>query len=102
VFQKAQLAAMREIIAASNMLRSALASYHAASELVNTVQTTYDATEEAYRLGAGTLTAATMAVSALLDAQQARIDARTASQTAAATLAFVMGAMTSPHQNWND
>lgn len=102
IFQKAQLSAMREIIAASNMLRSALASYQAASELVKTADTTYDAALQAYRHGVGTVTATTIAVTALLDAQQARIDARTASQTAAANLAFVMGAMTSPRESWND
>src|SRR5690606_467037 len=100
VFQKAQLGAMREIIAASDMLRSALASHQAASELVKAARTTYDASLQAYRYGIGTVTATTIAATALLDAQQARIDARTASQTAAANLAFVMGAMTSSRESW--
>lgn len=102
IFQKTQVSAMREIIAASDMLRSALASHQAASELVKTAGITYDAALEAYRHGVGTLTAATIAVTALLDAQQARMDARTASQTAAANLAFAMGAMTSPRESWNN
>ncbi len=102
IFQEAQQSAMREMIAASNMLRSALAGYQSATELVGAAQTTHDATLEAYRHGAGTLTAATLAATALLDAQQARIDARTASQTAAANLAFVMGAMTSSRESWNE
>jgi len=97
-----QQSAMREMIAASDMLRSALASYHAASELARTTATVYDATLEAYRHGAGTLTAATEATNALLDARQARMEARTASQTAAANLAFVMGAMTTPRDTWID
>lgn len=102
VFQQAQQLAMREMIAASDMLRSALASYQAASELVMTADTTYTAALEAYRHGVGTVTVATTAATALLDAQQARIDARTASQTAAANLAFVMGAMTSARDSWNN
>ncbi|MDY0270901.1 MAG: TolC family protein [Advenella sp.] len=100
VFQKSQQAAMREMIAASDMLRTALASYQAASELVRTAKTTYDGALEAYRHGLGTLTAVTMADTALLDAQQARMDARTASQAAAANLAFVMGDMTTARESW--
>lgn len=100
VFQQSQQAAMREIIAASNMLRTALASHQAASELVRTAQTTYDGALEAYRQGLGTLTAVTIADTALLDAQQARMDARTASQVAAANLAFMMGNMTAARESW--
>ncbi|NYT66196.1 TolC family protein [Alcaligenaceae bacterium] len=99
-FQKIQMDAMREIIAQSNLLRTALASHQAASELVKTAETTYDAALEAYGHGVGTLTAVTIAVTALLDAQQAHMDARTVSQTAAANLAFVMGAMTSSRESW--
>ena len=100
VFQQSRQAAMREIIAASNMLRTALASHQAASELVRTAKTTYDGALEAYRQGLGTLTAVTIADTALLDAQQARMDARTASQVAAANLAFVTGNMTAARESW--
>lgn len=100
VFQQSQQAAMREMIVASNMLRTALASHQAASGLVRTAKTTYDGALEAYRQGLGTLTAVTIADTALLDAQQARLDARTASQTAAANLAFVTGNMTAARESW--
>ncbi|MFA5703084.1 MAG: TolC family protein [Advenella sp.] len=100
IFRQSQQAAMREIIAATNMLRTALASHQAASGLVNTAKTTYEGALEAYRQGLGTLTAVTIADTALLDAQQARLDARTASQVAAANLAFVTGNMTAARESW--
>ncbi len=102
IFKKAQQTAMREMMAAADMLRSALASFQAASELVRTATITYDAALEAYRHGVGTLTATTIAATAQLDAQQARVDARMVSQTAAANLAFVMGSMTSSRESWLD
>lgn len=102
IFKKAQQSAMREMMAASDMLRSALVSFSAASELVRTATITYDAALEAYRHGVGTLTAATIAATAQLDAQQARVDARMKSQTAAANLAFAMGRMTSSSESWLD
>ncbi|QPT40342.1 hypothetical protein [Oligella ureolytica] len=42
---------MREIIAASSMLRTALSSHQAVSQLVTTATTIYDAALEAYRHG---------------------------------------------------
>ncbi len=88
-------AASREIILANTALRSALAAYEAASELRNAAQTSYDATFEAYRNGLGTLTAVSVADSALLDAREAQADAHATALIAAATLAFVLGNMTS-------
>ncbi|NLA52080.1 MAG: TolC family protein [Alcaligenaceae bacterium] len=98
--RQSQQAAMREIIAASHMLRTTLSSHQAASTLVQTASTTYHAALESYRLGVGTLTAVTMADTALLDAKQALMDARTASQQGAAALAFVMGDMDSARESW--
>ncbi|BCP51486.1 protein CyaE [Kaistia sp. 32K] len=95
-FHKTQEEAVREMVVASNTLRSALASYQAASKLTDAAAITYDAALDAYRNGLGTVTAATVADSGLLDARQARADAHAASLIAAANLAFVLGAMTSP------
>ncbi len=95
-FAKTQEEAVREMVVASNTLRSALASYRAASKLTDAAAITYDAALDAYRNGLGTVTAATVADSGLLDARQARADAHAASLVAAANLAFVLGAMTSP------
>jgi outer membrane protein TolC len=94
-FAQVRDTAMREIIVASNTLRSALEAYSAAEELTSAAQTTYDAAFQAYRNGIGTITDATAANSGLLDARQARADAHAASLVAASTLAFTLGAMTS-------
>jgi len=94
-FKKAQMDAATQIIVASNSLRTALESYHAASELVRTASITHDAAVEAYRNGVGTVTAATEADTGLLNARLAQADAHAASLIAAADLAFVMGALTS-------
>lgn len=94
-FTKTQEEAVREMVVASNTLRSALASHRAANKLTDAASITYEAALDAYRNGLGTVTAATAADSGLLDARQARADAHAASLIAAANLAFVLGAMTS-------
>ena len=100
IFQRAQRDAVREIILAEDMLRSALASYHAASELVETTSIAHDAASEAYRNGLGTLTTALETATSLLDAKEARSDAYAASLSAAANLAFVMGAINTSRESW--
>ncbi|WP_336800769.1 TolC family protein [Kaistia sp. MMO-174] len=95
-FAKTQEEAVREMVVAANTLRSALASYRAASKLTDAAAVTYDAALGAYENGLGTITAATIADSGLLDARQSQADAHAASLVAAANLAFVLGAMTSP------
>lgn len=92
--------ALREMVAAETLLRSTLQSFEAATELVSTVQTTYDASFDAYRNGVGTLTTVTEATTDLLQARQARADAHNAALAAAANLAFVMGRMTAPRSSW--
>lgn len=94
-FEQTQNAAMREIIVASDTLRSSLAAHAAATALTDAAQVTYDAAFNAYENGVGTITDATAAESGLLDARQARSDAHAASLIAASTLAFTLGAMTS-------
>lgn len=94
-YQKAKDAAAREIVVSANTLRSALASYRAATALADAAAVTYDAALDAYRTGVGNITVATAADSGLLTARQAQADAHAASLVAAANLAFVLGAMTS-------
>lgn len=100
IFQQAQQDALREIIMAQDVLHSALASYYAADELTRTASIAYDAALEAYRHGVGTVTAAMEAATGLLDARSAHADAYAASLSAAAGLAFVMGAMTAHRESW--
>lgn len=94
-FQRTQTAAITEIVVASNALRTALESHRAAGELAAAASLTYDATLDAYRNGVGTVTAATVAASGLLDARQAQADAHAAALIGAANLAFVVGSLTS-------
>ncbi len=94
-FQQVRDAAAREIVVSAHTLRSALASYQAATALASAAAVTYDAALEAYRNGVGNITVATAADSGLLTARQAQSDAHAAALVAAANLAFVLGAMTS-------
>lgn len=94
-FEATRDAAAREIVIAADTLRSALASYRAATALAEAAAVTYDAALDAYESGVGDITAATTAESGLLTARLAQSDAHAASLVAAANLAFVLGAMTS-------
>lgn len=99
--QKIQDDAYREIVVASNTLRSALEANRAAIHLVKTASVTFDAALDAYRNGVGTLTVANEAANGLLTAQQMGVDARAAALIAAANLAFVMGKMNQPDWQGN-
>lgn len=90
-----QDAAAREIVIASDTLRTALAAYVAATELTIAAEVTYDAALQSYRSGVGTITDATAADSGLLDARQSLSDAHAAALVAASTLAFALGNLTS-------
>lgn len=95
IFNRVRNDAVREIVVASDTLRSALASYTAATSLASAARVTYDAGLAAYKAGVGNITVATAADSGLLVARQAQADAHAASLVAAVNLAFVLGAMTS-------
>ncbi|SCB97034.1 TolC family protein [Kosakonia oryziphila] len=92
--QKTQDIALREIVVASDTLRSALESNDASIHLVKTASVTFDAASDAYRNGIGTITQAFEAANGLLDARQISADARSAAFIAAANLAFTMGEIT--------
>ena len=94
-FQRVQTAAVTEIVAARNALRTALESHRAATALVAAAATTYDAALAAYRNGFGTVDAAIEAETALLDARQIQADAHAAALIGAVNLAFVVGSLTS-------
>lgn len=94
-FQRVQTAAVTEIVAARNALRTALESHRAASALVEASATTYDAAVAAYRNGVGTIDTATAADTALLDARQLQAEAHAAALIGATNLAFVVGSLTS-------
>ncbi len=91
---RVQTAAVTEIVAARNALRTALESHRAATALVGAASTTYDAAFAAYRGGVGTVDAATAADTALLDARQAQAEAHAAALIGAVNLAFVVGSPT--------
>lgn len=95
IFNRVRADAVREIIVAADALRSALASYRAASALAAAANTTWQAASASYRAGTGSITIAAAADNGLLTARQAQADAHAASLVAAANLAFVLGAMNS-------
>lgn len=86
-------AAATEIAAAYEALGTGLASYRAADALVAAATLTAEAADKGLALGIGTLTDAAAAEKALLDAENARTDARRAAFDAAATLAFATAAL---------
>ena len=89
-----QNAGAQEIVAAYDALRTSLAAFAAASELVTASKVTAAAARDYYDHGLGTLTDATSAQTALLQAELARAKAHSDALTAAATIAFASGALT--------
>ncbi|WP_028603238.1 TolC family protein [Ottowia thiooxydans] len=85
--------AVQQIVVAQDALFSALASVQAATELRLAAGVTQDAASDAYRHGVGTVTAATLAETQLIEAGQLLADARAAAQSAAVTLALATGAL---------
>ena len=89
-----QNAGAQEIVAAYDALRTSLAAFAAASELVAASKITAAAARDYYDHGLGTLTDATSAQTALLQAELAKAKAHSDALTAAATIAFASGALT--------
>jgi len=84
----------QEIVVAYDTLRTSLAAYAAASELVAASKVTAAAARDYYEHGLGTLTDATVAQTVLLQAEVAKAKAHSDALTAAATIAFATGALT--------
>ena len=87
----AKAVASREIAAAYEGLRTALAVNVAAQELVNASKVTSNAAQRAYVSGVGTISDASLATLGLYTATEALIDSRRAAHHAAATLALALG-----------
>lgn len=85
--------AIREIVVASNALRTSLAAYAAAQALTTAAQTTFDAALDAYRHGVGSITDVNLAETQLLSAKSSAADAYSTALSAAATLALSTGAL---------
>lgn len=95
---RSQDEAVQQIVLANNAVQTSIAAYDAASSLAKAAQTTYDATFAAYRSGVGSITAATLAQTGLLEARQGMAGSYSAARTAAATLAFATGSLGSAPQ----
>ncbi|HEY0104979.1 MAG TPA: TolC family protein [Rhizomicrobium sp.] len=85
------LEAARQIVAASNAVKTSLAAHAAARALEAAAQTTFDAALASYRHGVGSITDAMAAEIQLLGARNAVGDAGSTALAAAATLAFATG-----------
>ena len=85
--------ATRQIVGAANQVRTGLAALDAADALASAAQITFDAALDAYRKGVGSITDATRAETALLEAQNAATDAYSAALSSAATLALAAGTL---------
>ena len=91
-FNQLKDAAAREIVVAANTLKTAIQANASAVKLRQAAYKTYDSALEAYQNGLGTVSALAETQNGLLNAKLAESDARAATFTAAANLAFVLGA----------
>ena len=94
------MTAVREIVAAEQVLQTALQSHEAATELVETASVVHDASLEAYKVGRISTVLLTESAIQLNKANQALAEAQYAAVAAAANLAFVMGTMVSADASW--
>ncbi len=85
--------ATREIVGANNRIRTSLRALDAAVALASAAQITFDSALDAYRNGVGSITDATRAETALLEARNASTDAYSVALSSAATLALAAGTL---------
>lgn len=85
--------ATREVVSAGNNLKISLAALAASEALASASQITFDAALDSYHHGVGSITEATRAETALLEARNAATDAYSAALASAATLAFSAGTL---------
>jgi outer membrane protein TolC len=88
--------AVRQVVAASNNLKTSLSAYAASTTLAAAAQTTFNAALAAYRNGVGSISDVTTAERQLLHAKIAATDAYSAALSAAATLALAAGTLGAP------
>jgi outer membrane protein TolC len=91
---KLQNEAAKEIVVAYDTLRTSLSAHAAASELVAASTVTAKAAREYYRNGMGSLSDATAAETALLQAHIAKAKAHADALISASTIAFATGTLT--------
>jgi outer membrane protein len=88
--------ASQQVVKAYDALLSELAEYEAATSYRDAAHTAYDAAMRAYRQGVGTYTDLATEENAVVQAETQVEDARANAHTAAAALAFAMGAAVAP------
>jgi outer membrane protein len=93
---KTQDAASQQVVKAYNALVSNLAEYNAATAYRDAAHTAYDAALRSYRQGVGTYTDLATEENAVVQAETQVEDTRASAHTAAAALAFAMGAASAP------
>ena len=85
--------AAQQVVRAYNSLVTSLSEYQAATALSQAAHTAYDAALRSYRQGVGTYTDLSTEENAVVQAETQLEDARASAHTAAAALAFAMGAI---------
>ena len=93
---KTQDAASQQVVKAYDALVSNLAEYNAATAYRDAAHTAYDAALRSYRQGVGTYTDLATEENAVVQAETQVEDTRASAHTAAAALAFAMGAVGAP------
>jgi outer membrane protein len=88
--------AARQIVVASNTLKTSISAHTAATALTDAAQTTFNAALAAYRNGVGSISDVTTAERQLLAARNAATDAYSTALTAAASLALAAGTLGGP------
>jgi outer membrane protein len=96
---KTQDTASQQVVKAYNALVSNLAEYKAAMAYQDAAHTAYDAALRSYRQGVGTYTDLATEENAVVQAETQVEDTRASAHTAAASLAFAMGAASAPPLN---
>jgi outer membrane protein TolC len=87
-------AAATQVVQAYNTLITSLAQYDAACAVSEAAHTAYEAALRSYKAGVGTYTDLATEENAVAQAETQMEDARAASHTAAARLAFAIGSIT--------
>ena len=90
---EARDSAAQQVVKAYNGLVTSLSEYEAATVLSQAAHTAYDAALRSYRQGVGTYTDLATEENAVVQAETQVEDARASAHTAAAALAFAMGAI---------
>jgi outer membrane protein len=88
---KVRMAAIRQVVAAQNTLKTSIAANQASAVLVDAAQTAYDAAFDAYKHDVGTVTEVLSAQTQLQQARLSQGESESTALTAAVTLVFASG-----------